>query len=446
MAYTIWGGYTNGAGNAFNMATGDGLQTLAGSVLASSTANGVNAAGSVSIEVGGTVGGYTNGILDATASGNNSTVYIEKTGNVFSGPGWQGVNITGAGSHTIVNAGSVQSIGGAGYGIYTVGAGAIVNQATGTVSAGYGIYNGDNTATDVTTFTNYGTVSGSTNAYYGTGAAQEMIDNAGTMLGRVVMGTNTSNFLYNTGTMDATGAGGTGFIMSDSIVANAGLMYQNVTTSSPENMVTFGNHAGDYFVNYDVVAEMHAAAGSNAIAFGDGAGDVLNNMAGGAIYGGVAMGAGAGDAVINSGLIVGNVTLGSGAGDLYYGTQGQLSGTVVCGSGGDLVYTGSDSEYATGGLGNDYFAAGTGGSLILQEGVANQVANGWDTVSNFQAYNAASGTGTFLHLDPAMASTTTFTAFQGGTLVQMSLGGGNSAYVNVTGASVAEVKAQTYFS
>ncbi|WP_298356315.1 hypothetical protein [Rhodoblastus sp.] len=446
MTYTIWAGYTNGAGNAFTMAAGDGLQTLAGSVLASSAGNGVNAAGSVSIEVGGTVGGYSNGIFDATAATDSSTVYIEKTGNVFSGPGWQSVYITGSGYHTIVNAGSVQSLGSGGWGIATLGAGTIVNQASGTISAGSGVRDMDGTPTDVTSFVNYGTVTGALYAYAGTGADQETIDNAGTMLGRVLMGTNTSNFLYNVGTMDATGANGTGFSMADSVLNNAGTMYESLATSSPINMITFGDHAGDYFVNSGVVAEMHAAALSNAIAFGNGAGDVLNNNAGGAIYGNIAMGTGAGDDVINSGLIVGNVTLGSGAGDLYYGTQGKLSGTVICGSGGDLVYTGSDSEYVTGGLGNDYFVAGTGGSLILREGVANQAANGWDTVVNFQAYNAASGTGTFLHLDPAMASTTTFTAFQGGTLVQMSLGGGNSAYVNVTGASVAEVKAQTYFS
>ena len=82
------------------------------------------------------------------------------------------------------------------------------------------------------------------------------------------------------------------------------------------------------------------------------------------------------------------------AGDAYYGQHGHLNGNVVCGSGGDIVYSGSGYETATAGLGNDSFYSGSGGGLVIAETVAAQQANALDVVNNFQVATGELGKGT----------------------------------------------------
>jgi hypothetical protein len=428
MTYTIFSGYTNGAANAFTMGSGDMLATVQGSLLGSTGANGVYAIGSVSIEVGGTIGGYFNGISDSTASGQSSTVYIDRTGYVFSAPGGEGVFISGAAQHSITNLGSIQTLGTTGWGIATNGAGLIVNELGGYINGGSAIYQNDIAASDLNTILNYGTIVGIGYAFQGIGADKEVLDNQGTMVGEVVMSSNAANLLYNLGTMDATNTGNyTGFAVRDSAVFNAGLMYQVVAGSTAATMIQTGNGVGDYVYNTGTLAEIVGAGANSADAA-------------------ILMGNGAGDYVYNSGVIYGNVVLGNGAGDAYLGVNGKISGTIICGSGGDRINTGSDIEIVKAGTGNDTFNVGNGGESIIQETAANQISNGFDIMSNFQSYVAASQQGTFLQLDPSFASSTTFSAYNGGTLVQMSLGSGHYSYVDVLGASVAAVQAQTYFA
>ena len=45
-----------------------------------------------------------------------------------------------------------------------------------------------------------------------------------------------------------------------------------------------------------------------------------------------------------------------------------------------------------------------------------------------------------------MSVGTYFVAYQGGTLVETPIGGGNYAYINVLGTGVATVQAHTYFA
>jgi hypothetical protein len=432
MTYQIYNGATIGAGDAFTLASGDVLQTLAGSLLASTNSNGVNATGGVTVEVAGSVGGLNNGIYDSTASGDSSTVYIDKTGYVFSGLNGEGVFIAGAGYHTIVNSGAVQSIGSGsatimnpvlGYGVETNGAGVIINQLGGYITGGVAILQSGGTAADRNTIVNYGTIVGTTYSFVGTGADKEVLDNQGVMVGAIVMSSNAANLLYNTGTIDMTNNSGyAGCSAADSAVVNSGVMYQTATAVS---MIWTGNGVGDYVYNTGTLAEIP--------------GDYPNSAA-------VRMGNGAGDYVYNSGVIYGNVVLGNGAGDAYLGANGKISGTITCGSGGDRINTGSDIEIVKAGTGNDTFNVGTGGETIIQESAAKQLSNGFDVVSNFQSYAAAAQQGTFLQLDASFASSTNFIAYNGGTLVQMSLGGGNYSYVDVLGSSVASVQAQTYFA
>jgi hypothetical protein len=426
MTYYIYNSSFVGAGNAFPLAAGDVLQTLVNSVLASNNANGVNATGGVTIEVAGSVGGLNNGIYDTTTNGASSVIYIDRTGYVFSGVDGQGINITGVGHHTIVNSGAIQSVGNTGYGIETVGSGVIINQLGGYITASSAIFQNDNIAGDLNTIVNYGTIVGTGYSFVGTGSDKEVLNNQGLMVGGISMSTNAADLLYNTGTMDATiSTSNVGYLVHDSAVVNAGLMYQSISKVTTEAMIEGGNGAGDYVYNTGTLAAI-LGSGANAAA--------------------ILMGNGAGDYVYNSGVIYGNVVLGNGAGDSYLGANGKISGTIICGSGGDRINTGSDIEIVKAGTGNDTFNVGNGGETIIQETAAKQISNGFDVVSNFQSYVAASQQGTFLQLDPSFSGSTSFSAYNGGTLVQMSLGSGHYSYVDVLGASVAAVQAQTYFA
>jgi hypothetical protein len=430
MAYFVFGGSNIvNAGNAFTLANGDELQTLAGSVLASTTGSGIFAAGAVTIEVAGTVGGLQNGIYDNVASGNSSTITIDRTGSVFSGASQSGIAIDGAGTHTIVNSGAVTSTGSDGWGVVVVGGGLIVNQAGGTITAGMGIRSQDTNAADFNEIVNYGVILGSENSFYGFGADQVVLANQGAMIGALVMSANAADLLYNVGTMDATNANNfMGFNVRDSAVVNVGLMYQVVAGSTTTTMIKTGNGVGDYVYNIGTLAEVLGPGGSAASAA-------------------IVLGDGGGDYVYNSGVIYGNVALGNGAGDAYLGGKGTIAGTITCGSGGDRVDTGADIEIVKAGAGNDTFNIGTGGETILQEKAAQQLSNGFDLVSNFQSYDPATKLGTFLQIDASLQATTGFTSDgAGGTYVYMGLGGGAYSYIDVLGASVAEVEAQTYFA
>jgi hypothetical protein len=429
MTYTVYANYKNGAADAFDMVSGDILQTLDGSVLVSTNGNGITAGGSVSIEVAGTVGGYYNGIYDSIDAGDVCSVYIDRTGYIFSSPGRQAIEIPGAGTHTVINSGAVRSSGTSGWGIATFGAGLVINELGGSITGGYAIYQDDATASDLNTILNYGTIVGTTYAFQGAGSDKQVLDNQGTIVGAIVMSSNAADLLYNLGTMNATNTGNfTGFAVQNSGVFNAGLMYQIVAGSTATIMIQTGNGVGDYVYNTGTLAELLGAGASTASAA-------------------VALGNGAGDYVYNSGQIYGNVVLGNGVGDAYLGATGKIAGTIFCGSGGDRVDTGADIEIVKAGTGNDTFNIGTGGESIIQEAAAKQLSNGFDVVSNFQIYNATTKLGTFLQIDASLHATTGFTSDgAGGTYVYMGLGGGNYSYIDVVGVGVATVQAQTYFA
>jgi hypothetical protein len=225
-------------------------------------------------------------------------------------------------------------------------------------------------------------------------------------------------------------------------------MHQTVSDATISvNMITLADNAGDHVYNIGTIAETGSGnAASHAISFGNGAGDYLYNGAAGAVYGNVSVGNGASDYVYNAGFISGTFSLGNGVGDLYIGTAGQLYGAVVCGAGGDYIYTGSDVESIVAGKGNDSITCGDNGRTILTETASQQLSNGWDTVANFQTATGAPNVGTLIHLDAAMAATTNFIAFNGGTIIQMNLGGGLYSYIDVLGVGVSTVQAQTYFA
>jgi hypothetical protein len=416
-----------------------------------------------------------------TTSGNDR-IFVGSTGYIDYY--WFGAINLGGGGHSIVNQGTISTstyanailINGS-VGTDTTSRDSIAN--SGVISGAEGVIGrtGDAVvsagATAGVDLTNSGSIlagSGAIGVNIGQGSGNySTVANSGLVTGGVdvsgghIWATNTGTiegadnfsganaYFVNAGALIlTTGTNVNGLTISgaNSYLSNNGQIYDSVNDSSGAvDAIKTGDQAAFRVYNDGLIWVGGATnANTDAIALGAGAGDMIYNDKAGVIYGNVGMGSGAGDYVANGGLIVGTVALGSAASDLYYGTNGKLSGTVVCGSGGDVVYTGSDSENVTGGLGNDYIVAGTGGGLTLREGVANQAANGWDTVSNFQAYSAVSGAGTFLHLDAGMASTTTFTAYNGGTLVTMSLGGGHHAYVDVLGVGVAAVHAQTHFS
>jgi hypothetical protein len=451
MTYTVYNGTFIGAGNAFTMAAGDSLQTLPLSILASTNGDGISATGNVAIEVGGQVGGDLNGILDVLSAGQSSFVYVEKTGNVFSAPFEQGINIVGnvAGAqHTIFNAGSVQSIGSDGFGIEVQQAGLIVNEAGGSISAGDGIVDFDSTATDVNNIVNLGSLVGSTFAFEGNNANEELFSNEGTVSGSISMGGNAADVLYNTGAMNASAA--SGFSVGDSFVGNYGTMSETVASSSAVNMIVFGNGAGDSLYNGGTIVETQSGGSnpsSSAVLFGSGAGDRLGNGSGGTIDGNVKFGSGNGQYVNNQGVINGNVYLGAGVADAYYGASGHLVGTgsLFMGNGGDTAVMGNGTENVQAGLGFDNMTMSNGGLTYVYEPLSEQQNGGWDYVNNFQTANGATHQGTYLILSASLSGSTTFSAFNGGTLVTMALGSGHFSYIDLPGAAVSTVQAQSQF-
>jgi hypothetical protein len=449
MTYIVFTGATTSANSIENLVNGDILEIAPGSFMATTGASPtINATGNVDIFISGAVYGNYIDVNVALTSGQAALVYIDKTADLSAT--YTGVAIAGGGYHQVVNAGTIQGFNA--WGVFVSGAGAIVNQAGGVIEAVGGIADGDLTATDVNDFVNYGVIMGTTYSFIGTGATdQQVLNNQGVMVGVVDMGNNATNLLYNTGTIALTNVNNsTGIAANDSIIDNLGVIYQTVAGSTATvNMIQLGSANGDYVYNGGTLYLAQSGGGnaaSHAIAVGNGSHDYVDNIAGGQIFGNIAFGTGAGDSLINAGLIVGNITLGNGVGDQYSGTQGKLFGTVVCGSGGDTVSAGSDVETIAAGLGNDTFNMANGGETVIHETLAAQHLNGFDIVSNFQTYQAATQQGTFLQLAPSMSATTSFIAYNGGTLVQMALGGGNYSYVDVLGVGVSTVQAQTYFA
>lgn len=435
-----------GSGAGLTLTNGDQLQILPGGSLVSTANYGVISSGNCSIQIAGSLGGASGAYSGMALAGYFNNITIAKTGYLFAGAGSNGIYIYGAGTHQIFNAGSIQLTGAAALGVCTSGAGAIVNDASGLISAGQAFVDTNLYAADVYSVLNLGSVVGSSYAFYGSAALDvEILDNAGTMIGGVQMGSNSANVLFNRGAMDSSNSSN-GFNLVDTTLSNTGEVYQTVSSSSAVDMITTANHAGDTIYNAGVIAQIHGSASSSAVAFGNGAGDVLSNDVGGIIIGNVKFGSGAGDSVLNNGIINGNVALGAGAGDAYYGQNGHLYGTLICGDGGDYVYSGSGYESVAAGKGNDIFYSGNGGGLVINETAAAQRANALDTVTNFQVAGGV-GTGTYLHFDASMASSTFFMSDgSGGTWIAMGLGGGAYSYVDVIGVGELTVQSQTYFA
>ena len=133
------------------------------------------------------------------------------------------------------------------------------------------------------------------------------------------------------------------------------------------------------------------------------------------------------------------MTLGNGAGEAYYGSSGTVSGAINCGTGGDIVYQGAEYETINAGLGGDTFNTATGMSAIIAEKASALQNGGFDTVNNFQS-------GDYISVAASLQGATSFSAYQGGAIISIGLGGGNYAYVNVTGTSVANVQGHTFFA
>ena len=433
--------YTSYYGTEQDIAAGDTAFVLPAAAIYNTTGSGygIHDASYATINVAGTVFGYYG--VGVGVAGQTSYVAVDKGGLIVGT--YDGIYV--AGTHQVVNNGDIEALSGNGAGLDLPGAGSVVNN--GNISGTYGIINSDATTTDTNYITNTGTLSGTAYAYYG-GSSQNLFANSGVTTGSLYFGSGAGDILYNVGTVNVAG-GFVGFgAGAGDILDNMGVVYSEAHGSGAVNMITFGSGTGDYLYNNGVIALMGATnAASNAVLLGSGAGDYLINTSSGAIYGNVSAGSGAGELIDNNGLIYGNVNLGNGATNVYYGQNGHLYGSVICGSGGDYVYSGTAAEPATAGTGNDYFHSANGAQMTINETAAAQLTNGYDTVANFQISNATTGAGTFLHIDASLHATTGFTSDgAGGTYVYMGLGGGNYSYIDVVGASVAQVQAQTYFA
>lgn len=461
--------------NGYNLVAGDSLHTLAGSLLQSTGGDGVFANGGVNIQVDGDVEGAVYegfaGIDDVAGAGDSTGITVNgSVGGLVGISVMAGPNSLPGAVHNIVNSGTITGSNDPftrGSAIEVDGGGWIVNQASGKLSGTDAIVDTDASSGDINSFVNYGLVEAQPAyfihspfsiggyAFVGGSDREAVYNIGGAIFGNVSMSSDKADVLYNATWMIGfsrplvdLGC----FNVENSTVVNVsgGGMYEGVNDSLVGvDMMTFGDADGDYLYNAGLVDEVpnsgNGNPASNAVLFGAGAADGLYNDSGGEVYGNVQLGSGAGQGVFNAGTIDGTVKLGDGAGDYYDGPAGKEIGGIVCGNGGDYVFTGSGLEVVTAGLGNDYFAMANGGETVIQELGAYQQSNGVDAIVNFQTYNAAAAQGTFLHLDASMAGATNFYDYNGGTLVQMNLGGGNYSYIDVLNTAVATVQAQTYY-
>jgi hypothetical protein len=154
--------------------------------------------------------------------------------------------------------------------------------------------------------------------------------------------------IYNSGSVTATGSGGTGmFLQGAGYLVNtgtiAGGLYGIATADSTaaDNLVT---------VNTGTISGT-----SNAYRSTSAASERLVNQ--GTMNGDVLLGSHAGSTFVNAGILNGSVTLGSGAGEILDSTFGIIGGPVVAGSGGDTIIAGKNGGSVTGGSGNDMLYA-----------------------------------------------------------------------------------------
>jgi hypothetical protein len=336
-----------------------------------------------------------------------------------------------SGGHSISVYGTVSaqvsgSLGQASAGILTDGAGNISNSG-GTISGYTAIRNTDTTSGDHVNLANTGTITAlGGNAYDGSGSlATEWIDNRfGTFNGNIVFGDGAGD-IFSTNCTPGTGA------------------------------IIFGNGAGDSVVNAGSGAASHIAAivfgdgngcsaqnqyGSDSIGsitFGNGSGDQLINR--GTISTSVTFGSGANDKIYNTsdGLILCDVTLGNGSNFLFDSTNGAMSGTVFCGSGGDAVMAGLTGGTVIGGLGNDRLyanptslAAANGSRTTLDGGGGSNALYGGTGYTTFIAGDTNGGFDQIWGGASAMAGVSGYT---NNTLSYATVAAGKSVYVDLLG-------------
>jgi autotransporter-associated beta strand protein len=158
---------------------------------------------------------------------------------------------------------------------------------------------------------------------------------------------------------------------------------------------------------------------------------------------------GAGNDFLAAGGAGTDLIVGGTGNDVLMASTGQ--DTMVAGSGTDFITCGSGTDGVIGGAGQDSIVAGSGTDFI-QAGTGldfvafpapSTVGGHFDEVTNFQT--AGGGKGTFLLLPGVDQASTGFQSFNGGTLLDVPVGG-SFFDIFLPGVAPSTVQAQTMFS
>jgi hypothetical protein len=152
---------------------------------------------------------------------------------------------------------------------------------------------------------------------------------------------------------------GSHIIENDGEISAAGAGSVGVYTSGAGQTLNTGSIKGDVAIkNFDAAAADVVQTVNTGTVFGStssyvGSASIERLINQGVMTGNIAFGSHDGSSIVNAGTINGNVTLGNGAGQQFDSALGRISGTVLCGAGGDVVVAGQTGGIVSGSVGND---------------------------------------------------------------------------------------------
>ena len=304
---------------------------------------------------------------------------------------------TAGATFKIHNYGQVACDAAGGYGVETEGAGTLLNQGN-IIGQAIGVLDHDPISTDRYYLSNYGSITSNSggDAFQGDYSDIELLLNAGTIQGNVVLSNGVGDLLNSTlgkveGTITA-GSGGDTIIAGQSggsVIGGAGndIVYANRSvTASQENAATTLDGKGG-------VNALYGGPGQNTFLAGDGEtfdqiwGGLSNNRVDG-------QGSYANNTVSYAGLAAGEgVFVDLMAYNAYVHEGGkytladaiQKTPNVIGSSGVDIITCDRGADLITGGGGADHLYAGAGADTFIYEAVSDSNrTTGYDTIVGFQ--------------------------------------------------------------
>lgn len=400
MAFIVATNTTTAVANGVNAVGGDFVLVPFGvSVIANgATFSGILNPGGGSVEIGGTVAGYVNGVQIGNNTGVTMGVIIDSLASVSAYTG-AAVSITApnvtnvGGGFTLTNNGTVNGANGNAVGLSITGRGNIAN--TGSISGnGLGaIVYTDTNANDSFFLYNEGLISGGYNG--SSSSVTETFINRGIVRGNVTFGTGANDYMViggsgsvTGGTVTFNGSGGT-FVNFSGV----GSVVMNGTGSHGENYgtingnLTFGAGAsGSYFGNAGLINGTVSLGG--ATMFDSSLGRIFNAGTTSTIT------TGSGGAIV-TGAINGGSLLGGSGNDILMANQTQMSADDAAGT---ILDGGAGTNALYGGSANNMFQSGNATANQIWGGASKMSGSVGSYINNLVSYAGDGGKGVYVDL------------------------------------------------